>query len=329
MLLLRAADLSQACPMADAIAAVRQGFADLSAGRATVPVRVSVPLAGDGVALAMPAALAGGSYFSVKVVAVAPGNAARGLPLVPATVLLGDAGTGAALALIEGAALTALRTGAAGGVAAAVLARSDSEVATVFGAGVQARAQILALATVLQGKLREIRVVGRGGERAHGLIDWALGLEELKGLTLRGGSGTLHETWVREAMEGADVVVTATSSATPVFDGGHLGEGVHITAVGSFKPGMRELDAETLAGARIVVDQREAALAEAGELQGLGNEDVVEIGEVISGREVGRTSPSERTVFKSVGNAVQDLVVASRAYERARDLGLGEEISWP
>lgn len=329
MLLLRAADLSRACPMAEAITAVRLGFIELSAGRAVVPVRTSVPLAGSAVALAMPAALAGGRHFSVKVVAVAPGNAARGLPLVPATVLLGDAETGEALALIEGAALTALRTGAAGGVAAAVLARPDSEVATVFGAGVQARAQIVALGAALQGKLREIRVVARGGARAHGVIEWALEQPELRSLTVRSGSRLEHESWVREALDGADVVVTATSSTEPVFPGRSLGEGVHVTAVGSFKPAMRELDEDALEDARIVVDQREAALAEAGELRGLAGSDVVEIGEVISGAQPGRTSRAQRTVFKSVGNAVQDLVVASRAYERSRELGVGEEIRWP
>lgn len=329
MLLLRPADLGRACPMAEAIAAVSQGFAELSAGRAAVPVRTSVPLAGDGVALSMPAALAGGRYFSVKVVAVVPGNAARGLPLVPATVLLGDAETGEALALVEGASLTALRTGAAGGVAAALLARPDSEVATVFGAGMQARAQILALGTALGGRLREVRVVGRDGPRAHLLIAWALEQQELRSLTLRTGSRLEHESWVREAIADADIVVTATSSAEPVFPGRSLGDGVHITAVGSFKPAARELDGDALEGARIVVDQREAALAEAGELQGLDAADVVEIGEVISGRAAGRTSRAQRTVFKSVGNAVQDLVVASRAYERARELGVGEDVRWP
>lgn len=328
MLLLRSADLGKACPMADAIAAVRQGFAELSAGEATVPVRTSVPLAGGGVALAMPASSAGGRYFVVKVVAVAPGNAARGLPAVPATLLLGDAETGAALALMEGAALTALRTGAAGGVAAALLARSDSAVATVFGAGVQARAQMLALATALAGTLREIRVVGRGEPGTRELAQWALEQKELRSLIIRSGSRSEQE-WVREATGDADIVVTATSSAEPVFPGRLLGEGVHISAIGSFRPAARELDEEALEAARIVVDQREAALAEAGELQGFRGADVVEIGEVISGRAAGRTSRGQRTVFKSVGNAVQDLVVASHAYERARDLGIGEEIRWP
>lgn len=328
MLLLRAADLSAACPMEEAIAAVRAGFADLSAGRAAVPVRTSVPLAGDGVALAMPASTAGGRYFSLKLVAVAPGNAARGLPLVPATLLLGDAQTGGAVALIEGAALTALRTGAAGGVASALLARPDSGAATVFGAGAQARSQVLALGVCAKA-LREVRVVGRDLGRVQELVEWARARPELSHIDFRFDAGTPPEVRIRELVSDADIVVTATSSATPVFDGRHLRQGVHITAVGSFRPEMSELDGAALAGARIFVDQRAAALAEAGELQGLKDHDVVEIGEVIVGRAAGRTSPSQRTVFKSVGNAVQDLVVASRAYERARQLGLGEEIRWP
>ena len=124
-------------------------------------------------------------------------------------------------------------------------------------------------------------------------------------------------------------MITATSSAVPVFDGRLLGEGVHVTAVGSFKPTMRELDEAAMRGARIVVDQRVPALAEAGELQGVRAEDVVEIGEIVAGTAPGRRSASERTVFKSVGNAIQDLVVASRVYERALELGVGEEIAWP
>jgi ornithine cyclodeaminase len=130
-------------------------------------------------------------------------------------------------------------------------------------------------------------------------------------------------------VNGADIVVTATSSASPVFPGGALGEGVHITAIGSFRPEMRELDDDAMRGARIVVDQREAALAEAGELQGRSAGDVVEIGEVLAGAAAGRTDAAQRTIFKSVGNAVQDLVVAARAYERARATGIGEEIAWP
>lgn len=322
VLVLRAADVSAACPMADAIEAVRRGFVALSSGQTTVPVRTSVPLAEDGVALTMPAAMTGGAYFSVKVVSVAPGNPARGLPLVPATVLLGDARTGLPLALIDGASLTALRTGAAGGVALAALARSDSGVVALFGAGAQARTQLEAAATVLGGRLREVRVVARDPSHAAAFADAA---------TKAGPSrGVRHRMAMPEdAVEGADVVITATNSATPVFPGRLLAEGVHLTAVGSFRPSMRELDEDAMRGARVVVDQREPALAEAGELQGLSARDVVEIGEVITGRAPGRRTPSERTIFKSVGNAIQDLVAASRVYERSVELGIGERISWP
>lgn len=306
--------------MPEAIGAVERGFAALSAGRATVPVRASLPLAGGGVALSMPAALAGGPHWCVKLVTVVPGNPERGLPLIAASVLLGDAATGVPLALLDGASLTALRTGAAGGVAARALARPESAVVALFGAGAQARTQLAAIASVLTG-LREVRVVARDERHAARFAD------EAERGTL--GGVRYRATTAADAVRGADVVITATSSATPVFSGGALGAGVHITAVGSFKPTMRELDDEALRGARIVVDQREPALAEAGELQGLRAEDVVEIGEVIGGKVPGRRSPSERTVFKSVGNAIQDLVVASRAYERALELGLGQEIAWP
>lgn len=315
--------------MAEAIDAVAEGFRALSEDRASVPLRTVLPLRSEGGSvLFMPAALRGADVATVKAVSVAPSNLARGLALVQAAVLVVDADTGVPRALLEGATLTALRTGAAGGVAAEALARPDSGVAAVFGAGVQARSQILALATALSGRLREVRVVGRDERRCRDLADWARERAELRAVDIRSASRA-RASWARDALEGADVVVTATSSAEPVFPGTALGDGVHVTAVGSFRPSMRELDRDTVRGARIVVDQRAAALAEAGELQGLRDEDVVEIGEVLAGQAAGRTSAAERTIFKSVGNAVQDLVVASRAYERARELGIGEDVAWP
>jgi ornithine cyclodeaminase len=305
--------------MAEAIDAVERGFAALSAGQATVPVRASVPLAGDGVALSMPAGLTGGPHWSVKLVTVAPGNPGRGLPLIAASVLLGDATTGLPLALLDGTSLTALRTGAAGGVAAKHLARRGSSTVALFGAGAQARTQLDAILAVL-GDGIDVRVVARDMGHARTFAGEAMRDD---------GDAHVHAASAEEAVRGADVIITATSSREPVFAGRALGEGVHITAVGAFKPTMRELDDDTLRGARIFVDQRQPALAEAGELQGMRTADVVEIGEVIAGRAPGRRSPSERTIFKSVGNAIQDLVVASRVYERAVAMGLGEEIAWP
>ncbi len=299
---------------------VAEGFAALSNGRATVPIRTSVPLAAGAVALTMPATLAGAPRYSVKVVSVAPGNASRGLPAVIGSVLLGDAMTGELLALIDGSSLTALRTGAAGGVAARALAREDATVLALYGTGAQARTQLLAAAAVR--RLREARVVGRDATHVASFVAWARTEPSLSGTSIEPRDA-------RAALEGADLVVTATSSPTPVFDGRGLAAGAHVTAVGSYRPTMRELDDSTLHGARVFVDQREAALAEAGELQGLGAGDVTEIGEVLAGRSPGRRERSERTIFKSVGNAIQDLVVASRVYERARALGLGEDVRFP
>jgi len=318
--LLRAADLAMACPMADAISAVADGFAALSAGQATVPVRLSVPLRYDGTVLTMPAGLAGSSSYSVKVVSVAPRNALAGRPVVMGTVLLGDSATGELLALIDGTALTALRTGAAGGVAARELSRPGTCRVALFGAGAQARAQLTALACVRE--ITDVCVVTRDPAHAAALRQWAAGERGLRAIAIRPAAP-------KDAVADADIVITATTSQTPVFQGGWLRAGAHVTAVGSFTPQMRELDEETLRGARLVVDQRAAALAEAGELEGRRDGDVVEIGEILSGRVPGRTDDAQRTVFKSVGNAIQDLVVAARAYERARTNGIGEELAFP
>ena len=303
--------------MADAIDAVAAGFVALSQGRAHVPVRIGGRIANGGSTHAMPATLDGSPHYSVKVVAVAPGARAAGLPLITATVLLGDAVTGAPLAIVEGASLTALRTGAAGGVAARALSVADASVLALFGSGAQARTQLAAVLAVRP--ISEVRVSSRDPRHAADFVAWA-----------RGAFSARFEAAVADAaVEGAHVVVTATSSPVPVFSGDRLGTGVHVTAVGAFRPETRELDETTMRGARIVVDQRAGALHEAGELQGLGASEVVEIGEVLSGVVPGRTSPGQRTVFKSVGNGIQDLVVASLAYERCRALGLGEEIRWP
>jgi alanine dehydrogenase len=318
--LLRAADLALVCPMADAIGAVAEGFAALSAGQASVPVRLSVPLRHDGVALAMPAALAGASSYSVKVVSVAPRNVLAGRPVVMGTVLLGDALTGELLALIDGTALTALRTGAAGGVAARELSRSSACRVALFGAGAQARAQLVALVAVRA--ITEVCVVTREPAHAAALRAWATRQRAL-------GSVAIHAATPKDAVADADIVVTATTSPTPVFQGAWLAPGAHITAVGSFTPETRELDEETLRGATLVVDQRAAALAEAGELQGRSGGDLIELGEILSGRNPGRIDEVQRTVFKSVGNAIQDLVVAARAYEQARAQGVGEELAFP
>ena len=304
--------LARACPMPEAIDAVEEGFRALSAGRARVPLRLALPLREpDASVLFMPAVMTQGDAASVKLVSVVPANRGRDLPVVQAAVVLVDVVTGTPQALLDGTALTALRTGAAGGLAARRLARADARVVTVYGAGVQARSQLRALVALR--RFREIRVVALHRDHAAAFASEF----SRPGVKIVVGG--------REAARGADIVVCATTSAQPVFDAEDLAPGAHVTGVGSYRPDMREIPPEAFAGALVVVDQKEAALSEAGELiaaveRGIVKEgDLVEIGE----ERARRSSPDERTVFKSVGNAVQDLVVAERALLRAEALGLG------
>jgi ornithine cyclodeaminase/alanine dehydrogenase-like protein (mu-crystallin family) len=166
--------------------------------------------------------------------------------------------------------------------------------------------------------IREVRVVSRGGASADRLV------AELEGVAARRVDDP------DEAVDGADVVIAATSSATPVFDGSRVAAGTHVTGVGSFTTEMREVDTELIRRARVVVDQREAIMAEAGDIvgpiaDGAVDDSVIsaEIGEIVLGREPGRVSPEEITFFKSVGNAVQDVAVAARVLRAAERDGLG------
>jgi ornithine cyclodeaminase/alanine dehydrogenase-like protein (mu-crystallin family) len=294
--------------MPAAIDAMRLAFAALSDGKVTVPLRLGLETE-HGVTLFMPAYLTVDGSAGAKVVSVNPGNTARGLPAIHATVLLLDAETGRVVALMDGTWLTALRTGAVGGLAADLLARPDARTVAVFGAGVQARTQLEAVRCVRP--IEEVRVVSRTGGSADRLV------AELGGLSARRVDDP------DEAVEGADIIVAATSSGVPVFDGSRVAAGTHVTGVGSYTTEMREVDASLVRRARVVVDQREAALAEAGDVAGPVADGLVdvaaiaEIGEIVLGRAEGRTSDEEITFFKSVGNAVQDLAVASVVLERA------------
>ena len=279
MLILTADDIAQALTMPQAIAAMRSAFRQISSGAApdvaTVPPRVATPTPA-GVTLSMPAYLPEQGALVVKVVSVHPGNAARGLATIQGAVLLLDAHTGELKALLDGRSLTALRTGAATGLATGLLARPEAAVLTIFGAGGQSAQQIAGVQAVRA--IREVRVVRRGDPAAVALV-------------------------------GADIVVTATNSATPLFAFEDLPAGVHINAIGSYRPDIRELDAETMRRATVIVDATESARAEAGELQG-GVTIHAELGQIVAGLHPGRTRSDEVTVFKSVGHAAQDAAIA-------------------
>jgi len=314
-------DIKAAVSMKEAIAAVREGFVALSEGKAQVPLRTSVQTP-DGTTFFMPAYTEKSAFSAVKVVSVYPGNATRGLPVVVANVMVLDAETGQPRALMDGTYLTALRTGAASGLATDLLARSDAAVLGVVGAGGQAQTQIEGVLAVRP--VREIRIYSRSG------TDSLVGelSKDYPDLAIRGTRKA------SEALAGADVLVAATTSSTPVITAADVKAGAHINGIGSFTPTMQEVAADVVTRATIVVDSRQSCLAEAGDLlvpinSGLLTLDGIyaEIGEIAAGSKPGRTSAEEITFFKSVGTAIQDLMVAARAVVTAEAQNLGTVIS--
>ena len=313
--ILTAADVGKALSMDAAIDAVARAYAQLSAGKATMPLRSRFHTP-KGVTLLMPAHLHASGDFAVKVVSVYPDNPKRGLPTVAATVMALDAQTGMPLALIEGDSLTALRTGAAGGVAAHHLSRADAHTVALFGAGVQARAQLQAAMAVRP--IKRVFIVDPMQTAARRLADAISGWPEPAEVILGQSS--------RAAVTQADIVLAATTTMTPLFDGNDLRPGTHVTGVGSFTPQMQEIDATTIHRARVVVDQRDAAMAEAGDII-IGKAVIdAEIGEIINGEKPGRQNETEITFFKSVGLAVQDAVTAAAVLKAAEKKGLGTVI---
>ena len=236
------------------------------------------------------------------------------LPRISATVLVLDPATGTPKAFMDGASLTAIRTGAGGGVAADLLARKDSKTVGLFGAGVQARAQLQAVMAVRD--IASVNLISRTQASAQQL---AAEISEW----IDAPKVNLVST-PQQVVENADLVICGTTAATPLFDGNALQPGTHITAVGTFVPEKREVDTTTIKRAhRIVVDSREACLEEAGDLIIPNAEIDAEIGEIINGDKSGRQSDDEITFFKSVGVAVQDAVAGAVVFAEAEAKGLG------
>ncbi|MFQ5400546.1 MAG: ornithine cyclodeaminase family protein [Anaerolineae bacterium] len=329
MIILNAADVRRALPMDEAITAMKRAYAALSDGRAEAPLRSRLPVpTQEAVSLFMPAFIQDdeGDALAVKVVSLFPRNLARGMPLIHAAVLVLEADSGRPLALLEGGVLTAIRTGAGAGAATDLLARPDSRVVAIFGAGTQARTQLGAVCTVRAIETAWVYDPTRAKMERF--------IEELAGqgpipADLRAAESP------RQAAAAADIICTATTSVSPVFADGDLKPGVHINGVGSYSPEMQEVPAETVARALVAVDSRAACLAEAGDLlrpikEGLFDEAHIhaELGEVVLGRRHGRAAPEQITFFKSVGVAVQDAMAARLALRHAQSLGLGQQVAW-
>jgi alanine dehydrogenase len=325
MLVLTRSQIRELVPMLDAIELMKTAFTELSAGRTVSPLRTVISLDDrEGDALFMPAYVPAMDALGLKTVSVFRRNPERGLPVIHAIVGLVDPQTGQPLAIMDGTYLTALRTGAVSGAAADLLARADSHVLTAIGAGAQGVTQIAAVCAV------------RPIERVIAVDVSEEALERLR-QNLRNDwpeiESRLETTTDAAAVREADIICTATTSRTPVFRDEDVRPGTHVSAVGAYTPEMQELPAATVARATVVVDTVDAALAEAGDLiiplrDGLVSREhfARELGMVASGGAPARVSTDEITLFKSVGNAVQDVVVARRAVDRARERGLGTEI---
>ncbi len=327
MLILTADELRQAVPMSEAMEAVASAFVQLSNQQADVPLRphVAVPPA-EGVFLVMPAYLSGSGALGVKLLTLFPQNPERHrLPSINALVMLFDAENGLPLALMDGGWLTAQRTGAASGVAARLLARRDARTLALFGAGAQALPQ--AWAVCVARPIERIWLVNRTRAHAEQLA------ERLRAFGPPLPADVRVTASAAEALREADVICCATASPTPLFEDADLRPGAHINGIGSYLPTMQEIPAATVARARVFVDQRRAAWAEAGDLvipreQGLIDERHIagELGELVAGSVAGRLDDAQITFFKSVGNAAQDVAAAQLAVQRARALGLGTEL---
>ena len=322
--LLNEAQVKSLLPMGDLIKAMENALARFSAGDVVQPVRTVLTVGPSksffGV---MPAYMPEPSRLGAKLVTVFNGNEARGLPSHLATIVLLDADTGALEAIIDGRYITEARTAAVSAVSARHLARAEAAALAILGSGVQARSHLEALAEVRT--LRDVRVWSPRQASRERFVS------EMTGRT----PAQLRATPTAEdAVRGADLIVLATSSPTPVLRSAWVGDGAHVVSVGACRPDQREMDPDLVARARLFVDSRAAALVEAGDVvlgvrEGRFTDSHIagEVGQVVLGRTPGRTGAGEVTIFKSLGMAVEDVVAADLVLSRAVEQGGGAELT--
>ena len=319
------ADVARLLSIDDLIAALPAALQAYSLGQLVQPLRTVLPFGDAGGALwLMPAYLRRQDVLGAKLVTVAPANAALDLPSHLATMLLFSPRTGALVAVMDGRLLTELRTAAASALSARLLARGDATRLAIVGSGVQARSHLLALERVAA--LERATVWSPTAEHVSAFLDE---MSPVASTPLHGADSA------EEAVVDADIVVLATSSSQPVVRSEWVRDGAHVIGIGACRPDQREMDPALVARGALYVDSREAALAESGDIiQGLrdGHFDeshiVGELGQLIAGAVSGRRSPSDVTVFKSLGLAVEDLVAADLVYRRAVAEHLGRELEF-
>lgn len=322
-LLLTRGDVQKVLQMSDCMDACEKAFGELASGTAVLPLRTNIKPA-DGLALYMPAYLPSMGALACKVVTVYKDNPKkRNLPTTIGKVLLQDPSSGDVICVMDGGYLTAVRTGAASGVATKLLARTDKgQTAGIFGAGVQARMQLWAVAEARElSKAYVYDVVPEAAEKLAADMGKQLGFE-----IKVASSG-------EQILEDADIICTASSSATPIFDGAKVREGTHINGIGSHTPNARELDTAIVKRSKLIADSREACLKEAGDIMIPLQEGAIaeshiyaELGEIVIKAKPGRSDNKEITLFKSNGLAIQDAATAKVVYDKAVEAGIGAQV---
>ena len=324
VLVLSQDDVLRLLTMSDCIDALDAALRDVARGEVVLPVRSIVWLPDrHGLLGVMPGYLGTGSVLGIKVITVMPGNHGTPYDSHQGVVLLFEAEHGRLLSILDATAITAIRTAAASAVATRTLARPDAGDLAVLGTGVQAAAHIEAMRVVRP--VRRVRAWSRNPASAR-----AFAANE----SARHGIEVVVAASAREAVDGADLICTVTSACEPVLDGAWIAPGAHVNAVGACVPRCRELDSNAVRRARVYVDHRPAALAEAGDLkipiaEGVIDEThiVGEIGGVLTGTVPGRQTRDEVTLFKSLGIAVEDLAAAARTHANALKAGAGDFIA--
>jgi alanine dehydrogenase len=325
MLLLSETDVRQLLSMDDLIQTMESALTEFSSGRVQQPLRTVMDV-GQSRAFfgVMPAFIPASAALGTKLVTVFGSNAAMGLPTHLATILLMDSSTGELLSVMDGRYITEARTAAVSAVSARLLARSDAGVLAILGSGVQARSHLRAFSHVRA--LRDVRVWSPSAVHRR---------EFAEEMHREIAAPIAPVATVREAVDGADLVVIATASREPILSSDWIADGTHIAAVGACRPDQREVETELVKRARVFVDSRTGALAEAGDLVMPIREGAIdathiagELGQLAAGAVAGRQTPGDVTLFKSLGMAVEDIAAAHLVYERATERGLGRGIPW-
>jgi alanine dehydrogenase len=323
MLVLSESQVQSLIDLDELIAALEQAHIQYSTGKAVMPVRLVVPLPQiQGRITSMPGFLSEDRALGMKVVTYFQDNPKRNLPAILATIMLFSAETGKMIAVMDGGYVTAIRTACASALATKALANPDTPVLGILGAGVQARAHILALTRVR--RLSRIKLYSPSGKSALTIKEE---LEKPCGLPI----DVVHSP--QAAVRDSDLLVTVTTAKEPIVKAEWLKSGAHINAVGSHRPDLREIDGATLKGAKVVVDSRAAVMAECGDIllalkeKSISETDIHgEIGEVLAGSKTGRSSAGEITLYKSVGIAIQDVATAQLVYRKALERSVGSQV---